>query len=304
MKKIIAYISIVIASAYGIRELIYIGLTKNEHGIFDKYTTAFNKANNYETVIIGSSRAESHFNTRIIDSALHTDCFNLGIEGATLPFALDIFNAYLEKSAFPKNVILNIDFHIRKCDNDTVVMFPRFFPYLKNETLYNALKKRDKRFIGFRYLPFYGLAYMGDNFLSAAIHGYMNKPGKYDLNYYKGYTSLLPVKWSYESYYACDDKAVYDRLDTLAALCKAHQARLIVVLSPMYYKGAEQVLNKSLIIQKVSQRLLLNNVPLLDYSNDTLSQNFDCFADLYHMNEQGSKLFSCKLVKDLKPYFH
>jgi hypothetical protein len=309
LKKIITYIVIVIAAGYLIRTLFYFGLTQNKFGVFDKFNSIFEKRNNFETVILGSSRAESHFDCRIIDSALHTNSFNLGIEGASLPFALDVFGAYLEKSEFPKNIILNIDYHINKCDNDTVFMFPRYFPYLNNNKLYNALKSRDGRFISFRYIPFYSLPYMGDKYLAASMRGYLGKPGQYDLKSFKGYIPVLPInyippsKWKFPSYDACDGGIMYDRLDSLITLCKKKNARLFLVLSPMYVKGTEQIKNKSQLIDKIKTKALLNHLAFLDYSSDSLCNYPEYFADPFHMNERGSELFSSKLVDQLQPFF-
>ena len=300
MKKIILYLLIVIAAGYAVREIIYCGLRENKEGIFDKYNTIFLKKNNYETVIIGSSRAESHFSCRMIDSVLHTDSYNIGIQGASLPFALDVFNAYLANSTFPENVIFNIDHHINTCDNDTVFMFPRYFPYLKNKTLYKALEKRDKRFSAFRYAPFYGLAYMGDNYFYSAMRGFFNKPGKYDLKYYKGYTSIMDVKWKYKPYYACDEDIMYNRIDSIAALCKMHHANLFLVISPIYYKASDLILNRSALIEKLKAKAASDNIMLMDYSNDQISKDSTLFADPYHLKEKGAELFTEELTEDLK----
>ncbi len=300
MKKIIIYSLIIVIAGYAVREVIYCGLRENKSGIFDKYTTIFVKKNNYETLIIGSSRAESHFNCRIIDSVLHTNSYNIGIQGASLPFSLDIFDAYLENSKFPKTVIFNIDLHINECDNDTVFMYPRYFPYLNNKKLFNALKKRDERFFEFRYFPYYGLAFMGDDYLSASLRGFFNKPGKYDLDYYKGSTPIRDVKWKYKSYLACDEAIVYNKIDSIASVCKMHNSNLILVLSPIYSKAFDKIINRVTLLQKLKAKANLNNIALLDYSADDICNDSTFFADPYHMNEKGSKLFTEKLSKELK----
>jgi len=286
------------------RELIYIGLKSNKKGIFDKYNTLFTEQNEYETLIVGSSRAESHFNCKIIDSMLHTNCYNIGIEGASLPFELEILNTYLQKSKFPKQIILNLDYHIPKCDNDTVFMFPRFFPYLHNSSLYTALKKRDARMAYFRYVPFYSLAYMGDKYISAAIRGYMNAPGDYDLSYYKGFAPVLEqnefsyAKWTYTSYEACNDDKVYDLLDGLIAQCKKNNATLYFVLSPLYYKTSNQISNKQSIIDKIKSKAEINNILLFGYTSDDIGKDSSFFADPYHLNKKGADLFTRKFLLD------
>jgi hypothetical protein len=300
LKKIILYLLVIILAGYAVREVLYFGLRENKVGIFDKYNTVFLKKNNFETIIIGSSRAESHFSCKIIDSVLNTNSYNIGIQGASLPFALDVFDAYLENSTFPHNVIFNIDYHINTCDNDTVFMFPRYFPYLKNKILYKALEKRDKRFVAFKYAPYYGLAYMGDNYLASATRGFLNKPGKYDANYYKGYTRIMDIKWKYKPYFACDEDFMYNRIDGISTLCKIHHANLFLVISPIYSKASDLILNRTALIQKLNEKAKSNNVILLDYSNDEISKDSSLFADPYHLKEKGAILFTNELAKDLK----
>lgn len=286
------------------RELIYMGLRSNEKGIFDKYNTLFVNKSKYETLILGSSRAESHFDVQAIDEALQTTTYNLGIEGASLPFELDIFKIYLEKSSFPKQIILNLDYHIPKCDNDTVFMFPRFFPYLHNQSLYSALQKRDERMIYFRYLPFYSLAYTGDNYLTAAIRGFLNKPGAYDLSFNKGYAPVLeqntiPFKqWKYTPYEACNDAQVYNLLDSIAQMCKQNNAKLHFVLSPLFYKASNQISNKNSILEKIKSKSIANNIPLFDYTSDVICNDSSLFADPYHLNKKGAELFTKKFLVD------
>ena len=171
---------------------------------------------------------------------------------------------------------------------------------MKNKTLYRALEKRDKRFFAFRYVPFYGLAFMGDNYLSASLRGFFNKPGKFDLNYSKGYTKIMDVKWKYKPYYACDEDIMYNRIDSIAALCKAHHANLFLVVSPIYSKASNLILNRTELMKKLIFKANSCNVLLFDYSNDLISKDSSLFADPYHLKENGAELFTKELTQDLK----
>lgn len=66
MKKYFLYLLIAIAATYIVRELLYVGIRKNKIGEYDKLNTIFLKTSNFENIIIGSSRSESHFNPEII----------------------------------------------------------------------------------------------------------------------------------------------------------------------------------------------------------------------------------------------
>lgn len=306
MKKILFYIIIFLIILFGVRSLIYFGLKQNKCGIYDKYNTVFNEENEFETLIIGSSRAESHFDTRIIDSILRTKSYNLGVEGASLPLVYDVFKIYLEKSKFPQRVILNIDYHIPKCDNDTIFMFPRYFPYLDNQSLFKILKKRDPRFFYFKYLPFYSLAYTGDRYLSASLRGFFNMPSAYDLSYKNGYAPVMPLnyiapaKWNYRKYSACDDPATINILDSISNLCTKNNASLYLVLSPMYKQGQEQIVNRVAVFSKLYEKSRTLGRELIDYSDSEMISDTSMFADQFHMNRKGAELFTYHLAKKMK----
>ncbi len=180
-------------------------------------------------------------------------------------------------------------------------MYPRYFAYLSNKTLYTALEKRDGRFLGFRYFPYYSLPFMGDNYLSASMRGFFNKPGKYDLNYYKGYTIIEDIKWKYKPYFACDEAVMYDRIDSIASLCRSHHANLFLVLSPIFSKASAQILNNTSLIKKLNAKAQSNNVVLLDYTTDEICNDSTLFADPYHLKKKGAELFTLKLAKDITP---
>ena len=150
MKRAIAYLSISIFIAYLTREVLYKGVRNNKNGEYHKLTAIFQKHNLYNAIFIGSSRAESHFNPQIIDSITHLNSFNIGIAGATMPIILGCLEAYLQNSKSPKYVIMNIDFQSFDRNKDTIYNFPRYFPYLDNDKLYNSLNKLDARFLFFK----------------------------------------------------------------------------------------------------------------------------------------------------------
>ncbi len=266
----------------------------------------FLKKNNFETLIVGSSRAETHYNCKIIDSVLQTNSYNIGIQGASLPFSFEIFKAYLENSTFPKNVIFNIDYHAKRCDYDTVFMFPRYFPYLKNKKLYHSLRKKDERFFYFRYLPFYSLTYMGDKYVSGALRGFIGRSGKYDEQYFKGYTPILdlnfvpPFQWKYVEYNSCDGDVIYNTIDSIADLCHTNHAKLYLVISPVYSKFSDVILNKNNMIEKLHSKADAIQIPIFDYSNDSISTEASLFADPIHLKEKGAELFTIELTNDLK----
>src|SRR4051812_41780984 len=111
MKRPLIFILISITLLYVVRAIEYTGIRKNEKGEFAKLRVAFEEKNNFDILIIGSSRAECGFYSPLIDSLTGLHSYNIGMTGAAMPFIRSTLEAYLENSKAPRYVILNLDLH-------------------------------------------------------------------------------------------------------------------------------------------------------------------------------------------------
>lgn len=310
MKKTFLWILFAVALTYLVRELLYIGVRKNRIGEYDKLNTIFLKHNNYNCLVIGSSRAESHFNPRIIDSITHLDSYNIGLEGATMPFILGGLEAYLVNSKAPEYVMLNIDFHAFKDNNDTIHRFPRYFPYLSNKKFYHKLKERDHRFLFFKWIPLYSLPYFNEQYLNASLRGYFGIENEFDQSFIQGYAPVPPGltidvdTFKYSKFYSNPQEIIFQSLDSIINVCKKNNSKLIFVVSPMYYKGFEAVTNRNELLQIFKNIAEKYNLGYMDYTSSDFCNDKTLFADPYHSNKKGSILFSEKFANDLRQYIN
>lgn len=311
MKKLFLYILLTICLAFTVREVLYIGIKKNKTGEYDKLNTIFEKHNTYNTIIAGSSRAESHFNPRIIDSITGLNSFNTGITGGTLPMILASIEAYLHNSKSPDYVILNLDFQTFAGHQDTIYNYPRYFPYLDNKILFNCLNDLDPRFTFFKWIPFYSMPFFGNNYLNASLRGYFNLERSFDKNFINGYIPPL-ISWTterlnankYRPFELVPEKNFIPLLDSLIRTCKQKNIQLILVSSPSYIRHNESILNFEKLGLTMRNIAFKNDIVFFDFSSDELSKNKDFFADPMHLNEKGSKLFSEKFGICLWQYLH
>ena len=306
IKKLGIYILITIILSYLIRDLIYVGIRKNTMGEYDKLNTIFQKQNHYDMLFMGSSRAESHFNPQIIDSIIHTDSYNIGLAGITTPLALACLESYLIHSSMPKYVVLNIDFHSFTGNEDTIYRFPKYFPYLSNNLLYEKLKEKDKRFYWFKWIPFYSMPFFSDKYLDASFRGYLGLRNESDKLYVKGY---VPVSYEYAKdadtlgYYYYDHmlmpkEEVFQSIDSIIGVCRKNAIQLVWVISPVYHKLTESVINRNELLHRLKEVAKSNNIVLFDYTYDSLCYNKYLFNDPGHLNEKGSRSFSVKFAQD------
>jgi hypothetical protein len=286
--------------------VLYTGVRKYDTGEFGKLKHAFIDANAYEILVIGSSRAESHFHSGIIADSTRLSVYNIGMTGATMPFVQTALEAYLEKSKAPKFVILNIDYHVLMDPVDSIHHFPRYFPYIgENEALYNGISNQDPRFPYFRYLAPYSMPYFGSRYLNVALRGFAGKPGKYDSTYVNGWSpteqALIPLdSCAYAPYLSEGPELIWESMTNIDAICKKKQAMLIVVLSPLYEKQSNAIINEKEIKDRISAFQTAANGIILDYSRDTLCTRQEYFADPAHLNKTGAMVFSRRFAHDLK----
>ncbi|MBN8702493.1 MAG: hypothetical protein J0M08_05485 [Bacteroidetes bacterium] len=293
---------------FAAREAIYIGIRKNEIGEFDKLNTIFIKKNNFDVLLVGSSRMESHVHPGIIDSVCHTSSYNIGMDGGSLPFVYGVFKSYLVNSATPKVVVFNIDMHSYSLKKIVINRFPRYFPYLKNKELHTVCSALDERFPYFKYIPMYSLPYLNDTYLNASVRGYFGKKSEFDKAFYKGYVPIPQQLHqnvdtvTYKIFASPTQPIIFESFDSTIALCNKLNTRLVFVISPMYYKGSVVVSNLATLKKEFMAKAAEKNIRFIDYSTDTMCFNPSFFADPYHLNTKGAYVFSTKLASDLKQY--
>ena len=90
MKRIILYILIFLGLLYAFKYFHYKNLLSAKIGFYDKYNTIFNKTNNFDVLFLGSSRAQMHYNTKLADSILNFNSFNVSYNGANIEQAFNI----------------------------------------------------------------------------------------------------------------------------------------------------------------------------------------------------------------------
>jgi hypothetical protein len=309
MKRALLYTVIAVALLYAIRAFEYAGIRRAPGGEFAKLRTLYEEENNFELVIIGSSRAECQFYNPIIDSVTGVHSYNLGLTGATLPFIATTFEAYLVHSKAPKYVVLNLDLHTLGDNTDTVYHFPRYFAFLGNEKLYEGLNARDGRFFFFKWLPFYSMPYFSDRYRSNVAYGWLNRPTKYDAGYAQGFapTYTNPLRGDLDTMtiietHADIPPAVWESVNRIRELCAANNCRLIFVVSPLYVRQEACVTNYSHSLTAFHDYAVANNIGWIDFGHDSIRYRPELYADPGHLNLPGAKEFTLHFSPELGQY--
>ncbi|MFM2018902.1 MAG: hypothetical protein RL007_2558 [Bacteroidota bacterium] len=311
MKRVLIYALLAVALTYVIRELLYIGIRKNEGGEFDKLNTAFVEENNFDILIIGSSRAECQFYPPIIDSATGLHSYNIGMTGAVMPFIAASLEAYLENSKAPKYVVLNMDLHSLGDATDTVYKFPRYFAYLNNSALYSGLSQCDSRFPAFRWASLYSMPYFGTKYLSNSLHGWMGIPTEYDSEYEQGFApcksdprmqQIDSIK--YITTHAVLSPEIKNAIERINKICAENNIKLILTVSPLFHLQEKLAVSYDISKQELNQYAIANKIPWIDLGHDSIRFRSEFYGDPAHLNKQGALIFTRHFCSVLQQYLN
>jgi hypothetical protein len=304
--KYLKYFLLLLLITIGLLDLLYVFFRKgyNQYHQFEqsRLNTIFNGEENYDMLFIGSSRTLYHINPKIIDSVLHIESYNAGIDGANLVETSLIMKGYLASHPSPRFIVADISspgFAVRQ----NPIFNPNiYYPFLNNKLVFNTLKNY-KRVYLLRYMPFMQITECDDFMREGAIKGLMGKTKPVDPTY-KGYlesghdTIPLPFNISYlTTFYDVNQKGV-DLLKEMISICKQKNIRLIITYSPVYDLKDEK-LNPEFFptLKKICDS---NQVAFFNYRYSAINKNNRLFRDELHLNRFGADVFSAILAGDIK----
>ena len=306
MKKFICkgilFFALIVAAAYALDYAISSGLRNMEDYRFQTWTAIVDSKINADLLIIGNSRAFSHYSPLIMDSALQMNCYNLGIGGHPFNIHYLRYQLYKEHNILPKIILLNVDFFTFQI---ATIGHQReqILPYVSDSLLKHELIK-----VGFTeaeiYLPlirYFGYQMVVKNGLleflnlhhydfQPSVKGYWPETGNWNPS---ALNNLAEIE-------ASVDKESLRLFENLISECKNKNIQLIMVYSPLYTEALKKLPNKSVfesLFHSISQKYKL---PYLDYTKDSLCNDTNNFHVAIHLNKKGAELFTRKLSADVK----
>lgn len=303
IKKILLYILVFIALSYLLQHFVNKGLRDNKNGIYNKFETIFNKNNNYNTLMLGSSRMFMHLDNNLFDSLTNSNSYNLGLAGATPKVSFICLKSYLQNSKTPQTIFWEFDYHIAHLTTDTIFNFPSYFPFLNNNELYNGFKQIDNRFFLFKNCPLVALPYININGLSASVNGWLGRNGPYDAFFKNGFFyNYIPDS---NNNFTSKDNATtmsaetLNYLDSCINFCKQNTIQLVFTISPILKETDSKITNKSSILNQFMSIAQKHQVPVLNHSEDPdIANNSAYFEDGFHMLYPGARKYSLKIVQE------
>ena len=281
------------------------GLRKSEFGNLKEWNDIFDKKIHPDIVIQGSSRAWVQFNTNIIDSTLHADSYNMGMDGTPFDVQYVKFKLYMQNCSYPKMILQNVDWDTMD-KNTPVFQKYQLLPYLSNSIFEKQLLKNNIISNSDIYLPF--LKYAGEpqaikvgfsesfgihHFISSKHHGFLGVQENWDDTNFEKRQKGGNIHWH-------RNKEVEKLFIDFLVDCHMKRIKVVLVFAPFYYKLAYLIEDFDGLKTYYRDIAKKNNAVFLDFSLDSMSYSKNNFHNASHLNKKGADVFTLKLVNKLK----
>jgi len=268
---------------------------KQESGLLYRTTYAIEKTTD-EFLVFGSSRANHHYHPEIFENQLHQSYYNVGRDGLGILYHYAVLKAVLKRYT-PKTIVL--DFIAGELDKDaqSYERLSCLLPYYKNHPEIRPIVHLKSPYEKFKLCSSV-YPYSSQIFTIAAGNAEFNKKRRADL---KGY---VPLWGLWNSPAVVRNRAEEHKLDpnkvkifeSFIKECRQNEVKLYIVCSPYYDKSRQN--DPSL--KKAAEIAKNYSVAFFDYSVDTSFTNKNLFfSDAEHLNNDGARFFSGRLVKDI-----
>lgn len=286
------------------------GLQKTRYDEFAEWNNIYSGTIQADVLILGSSRAEVNVDPRILDSTLHCNSYNLGVDGHNFYLQHAKYQSYLKYNRQPKVILQIMDAFTLEKRKD-LFRYEQFLPYF-SDSLLTATIKTYKGYHKVEYVvPF--LRYRRKPALiSLGLAEYFNIYHKSTNHKYKGYNAM-DLAWdsSFHNFiitHPAGERVTINNLsvelfDSFLKECRQKNIKVFLIYAPEYAPVHRYFINRDSIFGIYSALSKKYNTPFLDYSKHPLSSERELFYNSQHLNRKGSQKFSRMLAADLKKLY-
>ena len=284
------------------------GLKKSRYLNYAEWNDLFDGKINADVLIMGTSRAWKHVSPQILDTALHVNSYNLGMDGAAFDLQYDRFRLYLMHNKKPEYILQEVGFPTFT-SSEEAQYFEQYIPWLSDPVIWNIAKRHCPSIgVAERYFPLYkynnqlpllgeGIrSYFGKGVAAMKYKGYQGVAASWDSSFYL-FKQHNPAGITIQI-----DPGAVKQFDEYLHYCDQNNIKVILFYAPTYYQFVPYLLNYTAIKEMIANLALKNHVPFLDYSTDSISYNKGLFYNSQHLNKKGSEVFSNQLAKDVAKY--
>lgn len=285
----------------------YKAIKNKTHKNYLKWNSIHNNTNKYDLIILGSSRAYTSLNPKVIDSGLNLKSFNMGTSSQDITESFYTLKEVLNHQN-PKYIVLET--FLGSCDD-----FVNYYQVYSNASFFKSSKHKYELVVngyGSKGIVNYLIPlmkfnnYMKQDIISLFSKSNTKAPKK---NWYKGFhydttvvskrdiNSFKPIPNFKNKNFNKDRFKSY--FDKIYELTKAHGIQLIVLRTP--YPPSRLLLDSNTDENSYYQKFFSNykDVGYYDlniYKSDIFNFKDEDFSDFHHANGKGAEKISKQLV--------
>lgn len=294
--RIAVFVSLLVIAdqliGFGLRQLYF----RQQSGFQYRAMYAIQKSTE-DLLVFGASTATHHFVPHYFNDSLGVSFYNAGRDGSGIFYHYAMFSSILKRHA-PKAILLDVHPDVFMTDQQDYDRLSELLPYYRN---YPEMREIINYRSAFEPAKHWSAIYPFNSDLLSIIMGNLsvNKSRKADN---QGYVALhrtmkpQPVDSLVNpARYTIDSLKVKVFVRFIEEAKRKH-IKLYVVRSPKY-----------VFLDNASTRLLSEltkkyEIPYIDYSYDKeFINNPSLFDDFAHLNDAGARLFSRRVVEDIRP---
>lgn len=252
-----------------------------------------------DILIFGSSRAYHQYVPGIIEDRLKQSCYNTGSPGQFLLYNYATLKAILKRYS-PKLIILDVSPGDLRVEKESYERLSFLLPYYKKHEEIRPIVDLKSPLEKFKLLSSI-YAFNSSFLMIAGGNSEYFKKKTTDIKGYKPLTGIWngPIETGNSEAYKIDSTKANIFTDFIKD-CHSAKTELFIVCSPSYVKYSHREYSIS-IIEKIAKE---QNTAFIDFTNNAFFTNRpDLFDDPGHLNDNGAKIFSNKLIDTLGRFF-
>ena len=249
-----------------------------------------------EVLIFGSSRAKNHYHPNIIEERLKMTYYNVGRDGNHIFYNYALLKLILKRYS-PKIVFLDLVKGEFKETSESYEKISALLPYYDSYPEIRSIIELRGKYERIKLLSKI-YPYNSSIFSIAIGNTDFNKKRYIDMQGFVPWRKKIQCPPKTDTIYAeyKIDSVKVNLFESFIKDCNSQGVKLYIVVSPYYLISdiTDSSIEKGIAIAEKY------GVEFLNYSQDTnFKLHCEFFADITHLNEDGAKLFTTKLVEEL-----
>lgn len=243
-------------------------------------------------IILGNSRAWVQYSPTILDSILHCNSYNLGIDGSCLNRQITKYELYRHYNKKPELILLNIDFFSFGFTQGYESF--QYFPYFYEEEVRKRIFPQELFTWAERWIPFYRYTHLGlrnipsdDRLLLKGFHAVDGLP-------WDGtkLAEMTPINIDF-------DERTLRMFKSFLICAREEKIPVILVYAPLYCEAKDLLQNNEQFEEYIERIREEYSLTVLRYDSSSICQDTTLFYNATHLNRKGADVFTKKLASDI-----